>query len=118
MENITMKISFLDKIRDKIEETITSYYQDPNQFTELEINKLYNNLNNSDFNDSSDDDDDSDNFNFNAVNDFTSCNEKNLSENAIKFYNNFLNNNINNDMINRYTDKNYLQLYKNYKKNF
>lgn len=112
METITMKISFLDKIRDKIEETITSYYQDPNQFTEFEINKLYNNLNNNDFNNSSSsDDDDSDN-------DFTSCNEENLSENCIKFYNNFLNNNINNDMINRYTDKNYLQLYKNYKKNF
>ena len=83
-----MKISFLDKIRDKIEETITSYYQDPNQFTEFEINKLYNNLNNRDFNNISSDDDD-DSYNFNADNDFTSCNEENLSENCIKFYNNF-----------------------------
>jgi hypothetical protein len=122
MENITMKISFLDKIKDKIEETITSYYKEPNQFTELEINKLYNHLNNSDFNDdessSSSDDDDDTNFNFDGIYNFISYDEENPSETAIDFYNNFLNNNINNDMINRYTDKNYLKLYKNYKMNF
>ena len=123
MENITMKISFLDKIRDKIEETISSYYEDPNQFTEIEINKLYNHLNNNDFIDdesssSSDDDNDDNNFNFDGIHNFISYDEENPTETAIDFYNNFLNNNINNDMINRYSDKNYLQLYKNYKKNF
>ena len=123
MENINMKIIFLEKIRDKIEETISSYYEDPNQFTEMEINKLYNHLNNSDFNDdesssSSDDDNDDTDFSFDSIHNFMSYNEENPSDTAIDFYNNFLNNNINNDMINRYTDKNYLKLYKNYKMNF
>jgi len=117
-----MKISFLEKIRDKIEETISSYYEDPNQFTEMEINKLYNHLNNSDFNDdessSSSDDDDYTNFNFDGIHNFMSYNEEIPSETAIKFYNNFLNNDINNDMIGRYNDKSYLKLYKNYKRNF
>ena len=119
-----MKISFLDKIRDKIENTISSYYEDPNQFTEMEINKLYNHLNNSEFNDdessssSSDDDNDDTEFSFDGIHNFMSYNEEKPSETAIKFYNNFLNNNINNDMINRYSDKNYLKLYKNYKMNF
>ena len=122
METITMKISFLDKIRNKIENTITSYYENPNQFTELEIDKLYNHLNNNDFIDdessSSDDDNDDTDFNFDGIHNFMSYNEEKPSATAIKFYNNFLNDNINNDMINRYSDKNYIQLYKNYKKNF
>ena len=118
METITMKISFLDKIRNKIEETISSYYKNPNQFTELEIDKLYNHLNNNEFIDDESSSDDDNDFNFDGIHNFMSYNEEKPSATAIKFYNNFLNNNINNDMINRYTDKNYLQLYKNYKKNF
>ena len=123
MENITMKISFLDKIKNKIEETISSYFKDPNQFTKLEIDKLYNHLNNNDFNDdesssSSDDDNDDTDFDFDGIHNFMSYNEENPSDTAIDFYNNFLNNNINNYMINRYTYKNYLKLYKNYKMNF
>ena len=112
MENITKKISFLDKIKNKIEKTISSYYIEPNKINELEINNLYNILKNDDF------EDDSDDFDF-SDNEF--CMEKDnnvISVYAEIFYNNFINNNINNRNINRYNDTNYLKLYKNYKTNF
>ncbi len=114
MENIIKKISFLDKIRNKIEKTISSYYIEPDKINELEINNLYNILKNDDF----EDDSDSDDFDF-SDNEF--CMEKDdtvILDYAEIFYNNFINNNINNDNINRYNDTNYLKLYKNYKINF
>ena len=126
MENITNKISFLDKIKNKIEKTITQYYVEPNQINELEIHKLYNNLQNNEIEESSDDDDDDDEYYHNDINHNihhylykdNNVNEDKPSDTAIEFYNKFMNNDINNDMINRYSDKKYLKLYKNYKMNF
>lgn len=120
MDNIAKKVFFLDKIRKKIDEALILYYNEPDNVNQFKIHKLYHDITNNNIDSDSDDEETYDNTD--SIYDdnlhFEHILENKSNKTVDDFYEKFINYNINNDMINRYADKNYLKLYKNYKMNF
>mgnify|MGYP007047698239 CR=1 FL=1 len=99
----------LKKLYSDLGSKLDKYEDNNNDENKRQIELLYDKIKGGDISESSSDDDD-------FYSEFFDIKQK--DSNTDKFYNNIINNSINNDMIYRYNDERYLQLYKNYKDNF